>query len=167
MQAMIDGLLQYSRVHTEGDSFTETDAEAVLERVLQDLELLIEETGATVTHDDLPPVVADENQLGQLLQNLISNAVEHADDDSPPSVHVSGEERDDRVVFSVTDDGPGVPPDQQDRIFEIFEQTSRDDEGTGIGLAICRRIVDRHGGDIWIESTEGEGTTFYAAVPKR
>jgi signal transduction histidine kinase len=168
MQAMIDDLLEYSRVHTEGESFDEVDAEAVFERVVQDLELLIAETEATVTHDELPRVVADENQLGQLFQNLLSNAIEHGDDGGdPPRVHVSGDERDDAVVFSVSDDGSGIPPDQQERVFELFEQSNRDDEGTGIGLAICQRIVNRHEGDIWIESTPGEGATFYASFPKR
>ncbi|AZH25450.1 sensor histidine kinase [Haloplanus aerogenes] len=167
MQAMIDALLTYSRVHTQGESFEEVDAETVLERVLRNLELLIDERDATVTHDDLPAVVADEDQLGQVFQNLISNAIEHAGDDDPPSVHVSGEDRDDAVVFSVADDGPGIPPAQQERIFEIFEQSDRDDEGTGIGLAICQRIVDRHEGDIWVESAEGEGATFYVSFPKR
>jgi len=167
MQAMIDALLKYSRVHTQGEAFEEADAEAVLEQVLRNLELLIEERDATVTYDDLPSVVADEDQLGQLFQNLISNAIEHAGDDGPPSVHVSGEVRDDAVVFSVADDGPGIPPEQQERIFEIFEQSDRDDEGTGIGLAICQRIVNRHEADIWIESTEGEGATFYVAFPNR
>jgi signal transduction histidine kinase len=78
---------------------------------------------------------------------------------------VSGEDREDAVVFSVTDDGPGIPPGQQDRVFELFEQSSRDDEGTGIGLAICKRIVDRHEGDIWVESEPGEGATFYVSIP--
>jgi signal transduction histidine kinase len=168
MQAMIDDLLEYSRVHTQGESFEEVDAEVVLDRVLQDLELLIAETDATVTHDELPRVVADENQLGQLFQNLLSNAIEHGDDgDDPPTVHVSGEDREDAVVFSVTDDGPGIPADQQERVFELFEQSNRDDEGTGIGLAICQRIVNRHEGDIWIESTPGEGATFHVSFPKR
>jgi signal transduction histidine kinase len=168
MQAMIDDLLEYSRVHTQGESFEEVDAEVVLGRVLQDLELLIAETDATVTHDDLPRVVADENQLRQLFQNLLSNAIEHgADGDGPPTVHVSGEDGEDAVVFSVSDDGPGIPADQQERVFELFEQSNRDDEGTGIGLAICQRIVNRHEGDIWIESTPGDGATFHASFPKR
>jgi signal transduction histidine kinase len=168
MQAMIDDLLQYSRVHTQADEFEETDPEAVLERVLKDLELLIAERSATVTHDDLPTVVADENQLGQLFQSLLSNAVEHADDgDDPPEVHVSGEERSDAVALSVTDNGPGIPPDQQERVFELFEQSSREDEGTGIGLAICQRIVNRHEGEIWVESDDGKGATFHVELPKR
>jgi signal transduction histidine kinase len=168
MQAMIDDLLQYSRVHTQGEEFEETDTEAVLDRVLKDLELLVAETDAEVTSGDLPSVVADDNQLGQLLQNLISNAVEHAGDDGdPPAVHVDGEERADGVVLSVADNGPGIPPDQQERVFELFEQSSRDDDGTGIGLAICQRIVNRHEGEIWIESEDGEGATFYVEFPNR
>ena len=165
MQSMIDALLRYSRVHTQGESFEEVDSEAVFERVLRDLELLIAEADATVTHDNLPSVVVDENQLGQLFQNLVSNVIEHSD--GSPTVHVSGEEREDAVVFTVADDGPGIPPDQQGRVFELFEQSHRDDEGTGIGLAICQRIVNRHEGDIWIESTPGEGATFHVSFPKR
>ena len=168
MQAMIDALLKYSRVHTQGEEFETVDVDAVLDRVLQDLELLIAERSATVTHDDLPSVVADGEQLGQLFQNLVSNALDHAgDDDDPPTIHVSGEEREDDVVFTVADDGPGIPADQQERVFELFEQSDRSDEGTGIGLAICQRIVNRHEGDIWIESTPGEGTTFHVSFPKR
>jgi signal transduction histidine kinase len=169
MQAMIDGLLQYSRVHTQGEAFERVDADAVLDRVLKDLELLLTEIDATVTSDDLPAVVADENQLGQLLQNLVSNAVEHgseADDVEGPHVHVSGEERADSVVLSVADDGPGIPEGQQERVFELFEQSSRDDDGTGLGLAICKRIVDRHDGDIWVDSADGEGATFHVELPR-
>jgi signal transduction histidine kinase len=165
MQAMIDDLLQYSRVHTQGEAFEPTDAGAVLDGVLKDLELLLAETDATVTYDDLPTVVVDENQLGQLFQNLLSNAVEHADGDDPPAVHVGAVERGETVVFSVADDGPGIPADQHDRIFELFEQSSRSDDGTGIGLAICQRIVNRHEGDIWVESEAGEGATFYVELP--
>jgi signal transduction histidine kinase len=167
MQAMIDALLEYSRVHTQGEEFETVDADAVLDRVLQDLELLIAERSATITHDDLPSVVADGEQLGQLFQNLLSNALDHAGDDDPPTIHVGGEEREDEVVFTVADDGPGIPADQQERVFELFEQSDRGDEGTGIGLAICQRIVNRHEGDIWIESTPGEGTTFHVSFPTR
>jgi PAS domain S-box-containing protein len=165
MQAMIDDLLRYSRVHTQGEEFEEIDTDAVLDRVLRDLELLIAETDAEVTSGDLPTVFADENQLRQLLQNLVSNAVEHAGDDGPPTVHVDGENRGDGVVLSVADNGPGIPLDHQERVFELFEQSTRDDDGTGIGLAICQRIVNRHEGEIWIESDDGEGTTFYAKFP--
>jgi chemotaxis family two-component system sensor kinase Cph1 len=164
MQDMIDDLLQYSRVRTQGQEFVDTDAEAVLEDTLNDLELLVEETDATVTVGDLPTVTADRNQLGQLFQNLLKNAIEHGAEESP-TVRVDAERDGDGVVFSVADDGPGIPADQQEGVFEIFEQGSRDDEGTGIGLAVCQRIVNRHGGDIWVESTAGEGATFRFRLP--
>ena len=161
MQAMIDGLLDYSRVETNAEEFSETDASAVFAETLTDLNLLIEERDATVTHDDLPTVHADRSQLGQLFQNLVENAIQHGGD----GVHVGAQIREDAVVFSVEDNGEGIPENRQDRIFDIFEQGSRDDEGTGIGLAVCDRIVSRHGGEMWVESTEGEGTTFYFSLP--
>jgi PAS domain S-box-containing protein len=162
MQDMIDALLDYSRVRTDAEEFTETDANEVLSETLTDLELLIDERGATVTHDELPTVHADRSQLGQLFQNLVENAIQHGGTE----VHIAAKQRDDNIRFSVSDDGEGIPERQQDKIFEIFEQGSRDDEGTGIGLAICDRIVSRHGGEMWVESTDGEGTTFYFTLPE-
>ncbi|MFC7133671.1 MULTISPECIES: sensor histidine kinase [Salinibaculum] len=163
MQAMIDGLLDYSRVRTQGEEFTETDAGEVFADTMRDLELLREEHDATVTCDDLPTVEADRNQLGQVFQNLVENAIEHGGDGT--TIHVGAERREDDVRFSVADDGPGIPENRQDRVFEIFEQGSRDSDGTGIGLAICDRIVSRHGGEMWVESSEGEGATFYFTIP--
>jgi PAS domain S-box-containing protein len=162
MQDMIDALLEYSRVRTEGEEFTETDATAVLEETLQNLELQIEESGATVTYDDLPTVEADRSQLGQLFQNLIANAIDHAD---APTIHVSSERHEDTVVFSISDDGSGIPESQQERIFDLFKQGNRDDDGTGVGLAICDRIASRHGGEIRVDSAEGEGATFSVSLP--
>ncbi|WP_159901451.1 sensor histidine kinase [Salinirussus salinus] len=161
MQDMIDGLLDYSRVRSQGEAFTEVDAATVAEQVRRDLELLAEEHGATVTVDDLPTVEADRDQLAQVFRNLVENALEHGG----TTVRVGAERRDDAVVFSVDDDGPGIPEDEQDAVFDLFEQRDRDSDGTGMGLAICRRIVDRHGGDIWVESEPGEGTTFRFSVP--
>jgi signal transduction histidine kinase len=161
MQDMIDGLLDYSRVRSQGEAFTEVDAATVAEQVRRDLELLAEEHGATVTVDDLPTVEADRDQLAQVFRNLVENALEHGG----TTVRVGAERRDDAVVFSVADDGPGIPEDEQDAVFDLFEQRDRDSDGTGMGLAICRRIVDRHGGDIWVESEPGEGTTFRFSVP--
>jgi signal transduction histidine kinase len=161
MQDMIDGLLDYARVRTQAEEFEAADAEAVLEETLQNLELLVTERDVTVTHDDLPTVHADRNQLGQLFQNLIENAIEHGGQE----IHVGAERQDGEVVFSVSDDGPGIPENRQERIFEIFEQGSRDNDGTGIGLAICDRIVSRHGGSMSVESAEGEGATFSFSVP--
>ena len=163
MQAMIDGLLDYSRVRTNAEEFTETDATAVFEDTMQDLELLRKEHDVTITHDDLPTVEADRNQLGQLLQNLIENAIEHGGEGT--AIRVSADQRDGDVVFSVADDGPGIPENRQNRIFDIFEQGSRDNDGTGIGLAVCDRIVSRHGGTMWVESDDGDGATFYFTLP--
>lgn len=161
MQGMIDGLLDYSRVRTNAQEFTAVDADDVFERTLEDLGLLIDEHDVTVTHGPLPTVEADERQLGQLFQNLVENAIEHGGNE----VHVGTETGDGETIFSVEDNGEGIPENRQDRIFELFEQGSRDDEGTGIGLAICDRIVSRHGGEIWVESAEGEGTTFFFSIP--
>ena len=163
MQNMIDELLAYSRVRTQGEEFTETDANAVLTETLQSLELQIDESGATVTSDDLPSVEADRSQLGQLFQNLIGNAIDHA---GTPTIHVSSEIRGDDVVFSVDDDGPGIPESQQESIFELFKRGDREGDGTGMGLAICDRIVSRHGGEIWVDSEDGEGATFCFSMPR-
>jgi len=163
MKDMIDGLLDYSRVRTQGEEFAEVDADEVLSDTLRDLELLVEGSGAEVTFDDLPTVEADRNQLGQVFQNLIENAIDHAG--AAPRIHVGAGRRNGDVVFSVSDDGPGIPEDQQEDIFDIFTQRDRDSDGTGMGLAICERIVSRHGGDIWVESAEGEGATFYFTIP--
>lgn len=117
----------------------------------------------TISHDELPTVEADRNQLGQVFQNLVENAIEHGGEGT--AINVGSERRDDEFVFSVADDGPGIPESRHDRIFDIFEQGNRDNEGTGMGLAICDRIVSRHGGEMWVDSERGEGTTFYFTIP--
>jgi light-regulated signal transduction histidine kinase (bacteriophytochrome) len=162
MQAMIDGLLQFSRVQTKADPFAETDASTVVDETIQDLELKIDEADATVTQGNLPTVTADRNQLGQVFQNLVKNAIDHGGDG--PTVDITATERDDATAFAVSDDGPGIPDHQRGDIFEI-SNTGTESEGTGIGLAVCREIVDRHGGDIWVESIDGEGTTFHFTIP--
>jgi signal transduction histidine kinase len=161
MQDMIDGLLDYSRVRSQGEAFSAVDAAAVAEEARQDLALLIDEADATVTVGDLPTVEADGRQLGQLFRNLVENALEHGGQ----HVEVSARRREDAVVFSVADDGPGIPEGEQEAVFDLFEQRDRDSDGTGMGLAICQRIVDRHGGDIWVESEAGEGATFRFSIP--
>jgi chemotaxis family two-component system sensor kinase Cph1 len=140
----------------------------VLARVLTDLGVMIAERGATVTHDPLPTVMADDVQLGQLFQNLIANAVKFHGDD-PPRVHVSAEPVGDEWRFSVCDKGIGIDAQYADRIFVIFQRlhAATDYPGSGIGLAICKRIVERHGGRIWMESTPGKGTTFSFTIPMR
>jgi len=166
MRDMIDGLLQYSRVDTRGDPFEPVDLEVVVGDVRENLAIAIEETDAEITVGDLPTVEADENQLHQLVQNLVDNAIEYRGDE-PPRIHVSAERLDDRVAVSVADEGVGIAPDDADRIFEVFQRLHTHDEhgGTGIGLALCERIVERHGGEITVDSTPGEGATFTVTLP--
>ena len=166
MQALINDLLTFSRVGTHGGSFKPTDAEAVLGQVLHDLRLAITEQGVTVTHDDLPIVVADRAQLGQLLQNLLGNAIKFGNA-REPKVHIGVERRGDIWLFSVQDNGIGIDPKHFERIFQIFQRLHGRGEypGTGLGLAICKKIVERHGGRIWVESQQGEGATFFFTLP--
>ncbi|WP_126665023.1 PAS domain-containing sensor histidine kinase [Haloterrigena salifodinae] len=161
MRQMIDGLLEYSRIDTQGEPFEPVDLEAVLEDVLTDLQMMIEESDAEITVDSLPRVRGDESQLRQLLQNLLSNAIEYSGDE-PPRVEVTAQRCGRMWRFSVEDEGIGIDPDDADRIFRVFQRLhSREEyDGTGIGLALCRRIVERHGGEIWVESESGEGATF-------
>ncbi len=167
MKRMINSLLEYSRVHTEAEEFDEVDAEAVFESARQDLELLIADHDAEVTAEDLPTVSADGDQLGQVFQNLVKNAIEHASEDGIPKIDVTVADRTDTHEFAVSDNGPGIPADEQDDVFEIFRQGADAEAGnTGIGLAITRRIVQRHGGDIWVQSEPGDGATFKFTIPK-
>ncbi|MFC7043809.1 sensor histidine kinase [Halonotius sp. GCM10025705] len=164
MQAMIDGLLTYSRVQTDGDSFESVDSDVVLDGILQDLELKIAESSVEINRETLPTVTADKSQLGQLFQNLITNAIEHGDSNTVIEITVTDHEN--TTEFTVADNGPGIPKDRQDDIFDIFNKGG-DSDGTGIGLAVCQQIVERHGGDIWVESTEGEGTMFKFTILDR
>ena len=168
MQGLINDLLTYSRVGTRGKPFEPTDCEEVLEQALANLQIAIEESGATVTHDPLPTVMADGGQLVQLLQNLVGNAVKFRGEE-PPRVHVGVEEKADAWVFSVRDNGIGIDPASCERIFLIFQRLHGRGEypGTGIGLAVCKKIVERHGGRIWVESQPGQGATFFFTLPKQ
>ncbi|MFC4438165.1 MULTISPECIES: PAS domain S-box protein [Natrialbaceae] len=166
MRNMIDGLLEYSRIETQGDPFELTDLGAVVDDVLADIQLQIEESNANVSVDELPRVNGDPNQLRQLFQNLLSNAIEYSGDE-PPTIRVDSERRGGKWTVSVHDEGIGIESDAQERVFEVFQRLhSREEhEGTGIGLALCQRIVERHGGEIWIESEPGEGATFSFTLP--
>ncbi|APX97995.1 sensor histidine kinase [Natronorubrum daqingense] len=166
MRGMIDGLLEYSRIDTEGGQLTETDLNDVLEDVRADLQMKINEHEATITSDSLPRVEGDPDQLRQLFQNLLSNAIEYSGDDQP-TVAVEAERSGAEWQISVIDDGIGIDPDDQERIFEVFQRLHSHDEyeGTGIGLALCKRIVERHGGRIWVESEPGDGSTFTFTLP--
>jgi PAS domain S-box-containing protein len=166
MRQMIDGLLEYSRVQTREQQFESVDLNAVLGDVREDLEVKIEESGAEIDAESLPGVEGDASQLRQVFQNLLDNAIKYSGD-VPPSVRVSAEPDGDQWVISVRDEGVGIDPDDTDRVFDLF-QSFRNGEGhtgSGIGLALCERIVERHGGDIRVESEPGSGTTFSFTLP--
>jgi light-regulated signal transduction histidine kinase (bacteriophytochrome) len=167
MQRLINDLLEFSRVSTRGRRLEATDANEVLGTVRANLSAAIEDAGALVTNGELPSVMADRTQLGQLLQNLIGNAIKFRGATSP-HVHIAACERADEWVLTVTDNGIGIAPEYFDRIFVIFQRlhAAADYPGTGIGLAVCKRIVERHGGRIWVESQPGNGTTFSFSIPK-
>ncbi|WP_222913374.1 PAS domain S-box protein [Natrinema sp. SYSU A 869] len=166
MQSMIEGLLAYSRVETQGESFEPVELEAVLDDVLDDLQLRIEESSAEITTESLPTVDGDRDQLYEVFQNLVSNAIKYAGD-APPRIHITADRNGRKWIISVTDNGIGIAPDEQERIFEVFERlhTREEQSGIGMGLALCQRIIERHGGDIWVESTPGDGSTFFIAFP--
>jgi len=166
MKALIQDLLAYSRIGTRGQPPVPTDSNEVLSEVLEDLQRAIQRTGARVTRDDLPRVVVDPVQLRQVFQNLIENGLKFAGDE-PPSIHVSGEREGRWCTFSVRDEGLGIAPEYLDRVFVIFQrlQGPTESEGTGIGLALTKRIIERHGGRIWVESESGGGSTFYFTLP--
>jgi signal transduction histidine kinase len=167
MREMIDALLQYSRVEIQGDPLKPVELDAALEDVLANLQLQLEETDATVTTESLPRVEGDGNQLRQVFQNLLENALTYSGDE-PPEIDISAERAGREWIISVSDNGIGIDPGEIDAIFEVFERLHSREEypGTGIGLALCERIVERHGGDIWVDSEPGEGTTFYVSLPR-
>jgi PAS domain S-box-containing protein len=166
MGVMINDLLQLSRVESQGKPFQLTDCEKVLERALQNLQISISESGAIVKLDPLPKVSGDEVQLTQLFQNLIANAIKFRGEKSP-EIHISAKRNENDWIFSVKDNGIGIEPQYFERIFIIFKRLHNKQEypGSGIGLALCKKIVERHGGKIWVESTLGKGSTFYFSIP--
>ena len=207
MQRMINDLLKYSRVGTQGQPFTPTPCEHALNHALENLQVAIEESGAQVTHDPLPEVLGDESQLVQLFQNLVDNAIKFrkkpspviarsdlgdeaiaparaeirlamadagamtdgTEKNEPPQVHISAAENPQEWVFAVRDNGIGIDPKYNEWIFTIFQRLhegEQDPAGSGIGLAMCKKIVQRHGGRIWVESQPGQGATFYFTLLK-
>ena len=166
MRKLINDLLTYSRVKTQGKALEPTDCETALNQSLDNLKVAIEENGALVTHDSLPTVMADNPQLVELFQNLIGNAIKFRGSESP-SIHVSAGRNGNGWIFSVRDNGIGIAPEYSKRIFIIFQRLHSREKyaGTGIGLAICQKIVERHGGRIWVESEVGKGATFYFTLP--
>ena len=162
MDRLICDLLDYSRVKRMGDDIVATSAEAAVAAVLQNLQVVIARDGAEVAVDPLPMVRAAPVQLQRLFQNLIGNALKYRDPECPPRIRISAEVTDGVVRFSVADNGIGIDPQYHERVFGIFQRlhTRQEYDGTGIGLAVCRSILERHGGRIWVDSTPGEGSTF-------
>jgi signal transduction histidine kinase len=168
MQQLLTALLAYSRVTTRAQPFRPTDCEAILAKAMENLQLVIKDSGAAVTHDPLPTLPADETQLTQLFQNLLSNAIKFRGE-QPPSIHVSARPENGAWLFSVRDNGIGIAPEQFERVFQIFQRVCDEEAypGTGIGLAVCKKIVERHRGRIWVESEPGRETTFHFSLPSR
>jgi light-regulated signal transduction histidine kinase (bacteriophytochrome) len=167
MQTMINDLLTYSRVESRSRPFGPTDLNDVFEDTVAILGTSIQDSGGEVMRGELPTVTGDPSQLSHLLQNLIGNGLKYQGD-QPPRVHVSAENNGGEWTVAVSDNGIGINAKHHKRIFEIFCRLHTEDEypGTGIGLAVCRRIVHRHGGRIWLESESGKGCTFYFTIPK-
>jgi len=165
MRTFIDGLLQYSQAAAGSNEARPIDCESMLRKVTGDLTSSIHDSGAQITHDPLP-VVAGTSQLEYVFQNLLSNAIKYRKPDKPPIIHISARQEEGSWLFSVTDNGIGIDPKYRERIFEIFQRLHGSEiPGAGIGLAMVRRIVRAHGGRIWVESSEGGGSTFFLKLP--
>ncbi len=162
MQQLINDLLKYSRVDNRKRELKPMPLVDAYDWAVANLEMSIADTGTIITHDELPSVMGDTSQLGQLLQNLIANAMKFRSQESP-AIHISAKQESDMWVISVTDNGIGIEEEFRERIFVIFQRLHHREayEGTGIGLALCKKIVEQHGGTIWLDSTFGEGTTFH------
>ena len=166
MQNLINDLLEISQVTTRSREPEPTNCEFVLNQISSNLEIHIKENKATVSYDPLPEVIADSTQLVQVFQNLIINGIKFHSKEAP-KIHISAEKKESEWLFSVQDNGIGIDPQYSGKIFEVFKRLHKKEEypGTGIGLAICKKIVERHGGHIWVESELGKGSTFYFTLP--
>jgi len=166
MQTLIQDLLTYSRNGGHGLALATHDSDALLVRVLHDLQVAIVESGAEITRAPLPVVQADAQQLGLVFQNLIGNALKFHGEVTP-RIHVSAQREGQQWRFAVQDQGIGLDPRQAERIFQVFQRlhTQREYPGTGMGLAICKKIVEQHGGRIWVESEPGKGASFFFTLP--
>ena len=167
MQTLINDLLAFSRIGMRGNPFVPVDCEEIFQAAKENLEVAIAESGAVITNDPLPALVADPTQLAQLFQNLFSNAIKFRRPEEAPRIHVSAAWQEGAWRFSVRDNGIGIASQYFERIFVIFQRLHGREEyaGTGIGLAICKKIVERHGGRMWVESEPGTGSTFYFTIP--
>ncbi|HZT61992.1 MAG TPA: ATP-binding protein [Burkholderiales bacterium] len=168
MKQLIEDLLAYSRVGTRGKELRPVPAQSALDRALANLRAAIESSAAQITHDTLPDVSADDTQLVQLFQNLIGNSIKFRKKEEPMRIHVGVQDAEGEWRFSVADNGIGIEQQYFERIFMVFQRLHTRDEypGTGIGLAICKKVIDRHRGRIWVESAPGKGSTFVFTLPK-
>ena len=166
MQEMINALLDYSRITTRGKDFTVVRLDEVLDEVLLNLSVLVEESRATITREPLPAIVGDRVQLTRLLQNLVGNALKFHLPDRPPEVTIkAGRDGEGQLDLMVSDRGIGIDPRHHARIFEVFRRIHpKRFAGTGIGLSVCQRVAERHGGSIRVESSVGEGSTFHVML---
>ncbi|MDI6725221.1 MAG: ATP-binding protein, partial [Methanobacterium sp.] len=169
MKKMIQDLLEYSKVTTDAKEFKLINIEEIIKDVLNDLKINIENNRAEITYDTLPDVFGDSKQISRVFQNLISNAIKFRKPDEPPKIHITAKEdkQNNEYIFQITDNGIGLKKEYMERIFEIFQRLHTIDEyrGSGIGLSISKKIIERHGGRIWVESTPGNGSTFYFTLP--
>jgi light-regulated signal transduction histidine kinase (bacteriophytochrome) len=168
MRSLITDLLSYSRLNIKAKPYEWVESQKAVDAACYNLSILIKETSTVVTCDEIMPrVYVDNDQFIQLLQNLISNSIKYCREQSPV-IHIAGTERDTDWLFSVQDNGIGIKPEFYEMIFQMFQRlhTREEYSGTGIGLAICKKIVERHGGRIWVESEVGKGSTFYFTLVK-
>ena len=167
MKQLIDDLLEYSRVDSQAKEFEKVDIKKVLDNVLANLSISIVEYDVTISYDPLPVVCGDQNQLMQVFQNLIINAIKFHGQ-NPPKIHISVQKEENEWIFAVSDNGIGIDPEHQKQIFEVFKRLQHNREeypGSGIGLSIAQKIIIHHGGRIWVESELGEGSTFFFTIP--
>jgi light-regulated signal transduction histidine kinase (bacteriophytochrome) len=168
MEALINAILAYARVGTKARDLKLADCNDIVECATTNLQVEIEKSSAIVTHDQLPTLLADQIQIIQLFQNLIGNSIKFRREE-PPCVHISAEHKEKEWVISICDNGIGIDPKHSTSIFDIFQRLHENSKypGNGIGLATCKKIVENHGGRIWVESNPGKGSTFKFAIPIR
>ena len=168
LQSLIVGLLEFSRIKTSGKEFREVDVNRILNKVLTDIELQVNESGAVIEREKMPVINGDEAQIFRLFQNIIQNGIKFRREGVKPHITISFEKSGKEYIFIIKDNGIGIEEQYFERIFIIFQRLHTREEypGTGIGLSICKRIVERHGGRIWIESKQGEGSSFCFTIPE-
>ena len=167
MRSLIKDLLEYSKVTSKGEESKLVSTKGIVKDIILDYQIIIKETNGEITYDELPEVYSNKRLLTQVFQNLIGNAIKYKKPEEPPEIHISARKEDNEYVFSISDNGIGIEPQYFNRIFMIFQRlhTLETYEGTGIGLAIVKKIIDRLHGRIWVESELGKGSTFYFTIP--